>query len=298
MKKIDVSIGIPAYNEESNILNLLDSLSKQKTKLVGIKEVIVVDDGSSDSTSKKVFGFIKSCRFGKKIRFFCNKKRMGKWKAINTILQKSKSKIIVLESADTLPKNDCIEQICIPFIDKKIGIASSKIVPLNNPGSFLGFTSQLMYELHHEISLNSPKFGELIAFRKEIKEIPPTIVDEEQIASMISYLGYAKKYASSAIVYNKGPETISDFIEQRRRIYCGHLCLKKDKKYSAPTLNSRKIFFLTIKHIRANNVLNIIGASLLECYSRFLGRLDYISEKGSRHILWKQIKSVKNLENK
>lgn len=296
MKKIRISVGIPAYNEEQNILTLLDAIAAQKTRTAEIEKIFVINDGSTDATEAKVKEFIKKGKLKGRLTLISLKKRKGKWFAINVFLKSAKSEILVLESADNIPKKDCIEQMCIPFIDKNVGIVSSRIVPLNNPDSFLGFTSQLMYKLHHEISLCSPKFGELIAFRKAIKEIPPTIVDEEQISSIISSLGFSKKYASAAIVYNKGPETASDFIAQRRRIYCGHLRLKKEEKYNAPTLNSGKIFILAMKHIKPENFFLVIGACLLEGYSRFLGRLDYLFGKSDQHIKWKQIKSVKNLE--
>ena len=296
MRKIRISVGIPAYNEEKNITELLNAIASQKTRIAEIEKIFVINDGSTDATEAKVKEFIKKGKLKGKLTLISLKKRKGKWFAINVFLKSAKSEILVLESADNIPKKDCIEQICLPFLDKNTGIVSSRVVPINNPDSFLGFTAQLMYELHHEISRCSPKFGELIAFRKAIKRISPTIVDEEQIASMISSLGLSRRYAPAAVVYNKGPETISDFIEQRRRIYCGHLLLKKGRGYSAPTLNSGKILILAMKHIKPENFFWVIGACLMEGYSRFLGRLDYLSGTGKRHILWKQIKSVKNLE--
>ena len=46
-----ISIIIPIYNEESNILNLLNSIKKNNYKNL---EIIIVDDGSTDSTKKKL----------------------------------------------------------------------------------------------------------------------------------------------------------------------------------------------------------------------------------------------------
>ncbi|MBU0666785.1 MAG: glycosyltransferase [Nanoarchaeota archaeon] len=53
MVKMDVSIGVMAYNEEGNINSLLNALLKQKTKQAFIKEIIVVSSGSTDNKQNK-----------------------------------------------------------------------------------------------------------------------------------------------------------------------------------------------------------------------------------------------------
>ncbi|MBS3073264.1 glycosyltransferase, partial [Candidatus Pacearchaeota archaeon] len=55
MKKVEVSVVIPAYNEEKNIGKSLKSLSQQETDK-GF-EVVVVDNNSTDGTAKVAGGF-------------------------------------------------------------------------------------------------------------------------------------------------------------------------------------------------------------------------------------------------
>jgi len=50
-----ISVVIPAYNAEESICKALESISKQATKEI---EIVVVDDGSVDSTREKVIEFI------------------------------------------------------------------------------------------------------------------------------------------------------------------------------------------------------------------------------------------------
>ena len=54
MKKIDVSIGIMAYNEERNIGKLLNILLNQRLKTTHISEIVVVSSGSTDKTDSIV----------------------------------------------------------------------------------------------------------------------------------------------------------------------------------------------------------------------------------------------------
>ena len=53
-----VTIGIPSYNEERNIINLLDSLVTQPSKDIFISEIIISDD-STDRTPELVEKFAK-----------------------------------------------------------------------------------------------------------------------------------------------------------------------------------------------------------------------------------------------
>ncbi|MCX6709982.1 MAG: glycosyltransferase [Candidatus Woesearchaeota archaeon] len=294
-EKIRVSIGIPVYNEEKNIVRLLQAIESQKTRIADIEKVFIINDGSTDSTKDKVSRFIKLRKSGGKFELISYPVRKGKWFAINEFLKRAKSPVLFLESADNLPEKGCFDFLAGHFFNRKAGIVNARIIPVNDRKSFFGFSAHLIYELHYEISLERPKFGELIVFRNIVKKIPHTIVDEDEIARMIQEKGYSLLYEPKAIVYNRGPENISDFISQRRRIYCGYLVLREKSGYISPTLNSIRIAGLVLRKIRPGNIFYACGASFLECLSRFLGWLDYSTGNAEKHIIWKQIKSVKNL---
>lgn len=54
MKKLTVTIGIPAYNEEQNIGHLLVNIFNQSTSIAILDEIIIVSDGSTDNTIKAI----------------------------------------------------------------------------------------------------------------------------------------------------------------------------------------------------------------------------------------------------
>jgi len=290
---MNISIGIMAFNEEKNISKLLKALLDQKLNQIRIKEIIIVSDGSIDKTNEIVKSF---SRKNKIIRLITRNKRRGKVLAINNFIKVASSKILVLESADTMPKNDCIEKLCLPLLNKNIGICASHPMPINKKDYFMGFTVNLLWFLHHKISLKNPKFGELIAFKKIINEIPTTAVDEEYIAMIIQKKGFLAKYVPNAIVFNKGPTTIKDFLIQRRRIYCGHLELKKISYYEVPTTNNFSIFKTLIKNLslKPKYLIWTFGAVMLEAYARLLGVIDFYSNR--KHTIWKIAESTKRLE--
>jgi cellulose synthase/poly-beta-1,6-N-acetylglucosamine synthase-like glycosyltransferase len=146
--------------------------------------------------------------------------------------------------------------------------------------------------------LEQPKFGEFIAFSNIIKQLPPTSVDEEQIAAIIKNNGYMLKYVPQAVVYNKGPDTVREFLRQRRRIYCGHLLLKKYYNYEAATLSGMRILKYLLKNSFSackKSRLWFCGAIFLELTGRVLGRLDALFKKN--HYKWKIVKSTKCLND-
>ena len=99
-----------------------------------------------------------------------------------------------------------------------------------------------MWRLHHKIALITPKLGELVAFRSLVKEIPAdTAVDEASIEAIIRKAGYELCYVPDAIVRNKGPENIKDFLKQRRRIAAGHKHLMIEERYEVSTMDPKKI---------------------------------------------------------
>ena len=42
-----------------------------------------------------------------------------------------------------------------------------------------------------------------------------------------------------AVVLNKGPETVDDFLKQRRGIFAGHIYLKETLGYKVSTMSGR-----------------------------------------------------------
>src|SRR5690242_10839999 len=98
MKKLSVSVGIPAYNEEANIKALLLSILSQKGNNFTLKEIIVVSDCSNDNTVAEVKN-VKS----KKIILIQNRKRSGAAIGQNKIVDFFSGEVLVIFNADVIP---------------------------------------------------------------------------------------------------------------------------------------------------------------------------------------------------
>lgn len=293
-KRLRVSVGIAAYNEAQNIERLLESLLNQELDRVTLSEIIVISSGSTDKTNAIVK---KIASKNPLIKLICQKKRLGKASAVNIFLTRAKEEILVLSGADIILKERTLEYLIAPLRKKAVGIVGSHPIPLNDKNTFFGFASHLQWNLHHAISLRSPKMGECIAFRKIFKQIPIlSAVDEANIESIIKGQGYKMVYAQSAIVYNKGPESLRDFIMRRRHVYAGHMATKYEYSYEVSTSSGLTVLWLLLQNFSFSwrFLLFTPGVIMLEAYSRLLGFFDYRLKLRS-HTVWHVTQSTKKL---
>jgi len=287
-KKIGISVGIMAYNEEQNVAHLLNALLRQNMHFFTIQEIIIVSSGSTDRTNQIAGSFAK--RY-KKIKLLTQRKREGKWSAINVFLKNAKNQILVLASADIIPKDDAVEKLCMPLLSKNIGIVGSHPIPVNSKDSLMGRIIHIQWKLHHLLSLKKPKFGEMIAFLNIIPPIGPTAVDEEFIAMHMQRQGYRGVYASDALVLMKGPGTMREFIRQKRRIHAGHMNLKKKHGYRAASLSKAEQISLLTFSLVWQNFFPLATGAVLDGLARVIARIDLIINRD--HAVWKISPSTK-----
>ena len=299
MKTLTCSIGVMAYNEEANIKYLLESLLNQRLFSCKIREITVVASGCTDNTITIVESIAK---FNSIVKLLVQKRREGKASAIDLFLSVAKGDVVIIESGDTIPEEDTIENLVLPLKDPNVGMTGARPVPVNSSDTFMGFTVNLFWKLHHELALIDPKLGEMIAFRNIIREIPKdTAVDEASIEAIITKSGYRIYYAKDAIVRNKGPEIISDFIKQRRRIMVGHKHLQTRNSYVVSTMRIENLLRLLNRLLKDTSwnfktLLWTGGAVLLEFWGRSLGNYDYFIKK-KNPFAWDIAKTTKNLKN-
>jgi dolichol-phosphate mannosyltransferase len=230
-------IGVLAHNEEATIEACLRAILSQQGELVRISTVLVVASGCTDTTEEIVRRIATE---DSRVRLLVEPQRSGKAAAINLLLCESADPIVLIVSGDVIVTPGSVEKLLESFSDPRVGMTGARPIPTNLRKGVIGNAVNLLWDLHHELSLTKPKLGEAVAFRRVFATIDSaTLVDEATIERAVLALGLQLRYVPSAVVRNHGPETLREFIAQRTRIYSGHLALASSTGYHVSSMDAR-----------------------------------------------------------
>ncbi len=290
-----VAIGIMAYNEERNIAALLDSVLAQ-TASSQIDRIVVVASGCTDRTCEIVRGYEGR---DPRISLIEEPDRSGKIAAVNKFLLSATEEILMVSSADLVLEPTTVAAMLRPFDDPEVGMTGPRIVPRNDEASFFGFASNLMWELHHQVALRDPKMGELIAFRNVFRRLNPgAICDELSVHQLVRSSGYKVAYAPAAIVHNKGPENLHDFISQRIHCIVGNIAIMKEHNMPVSTMRTLPLLGVALPYAAKHwtRLHWVVATGMLEVYCRLKARVAYRSRAAQRELrLWEPVESTNGL---
>ena len=223
-----VSVLIPAHNEEGVIVQTVSSVLASDFPQL---HVIVVDDGSSDST-----GALLDAHFGqdRRVRIIHQVNR-GKSAALNRAMAEAQTEILVTIDADTEIEPDAISKLLRHFGDPKIGAVAGN-VKVGNRSRWLTrwqaleyITSQNMEKRAFDL-LNCITVvpGALGAWRKKAIDeaggiTADTVAEDADLTLAIRRLGWQIGYDEEAIAWTEAPETPGQLIRQRFRWTFGTL---------------------------------------------------------------------------
>lgn len=91
-----LSIIIPVFNEEKTVTAVLKKVARLRLPEV-VTEIIVVNDGSTDTTAEKIKKYLAS---NKNILYLEHQKNQGKGRAVATGIKKATGEYIAIQDAD------------------------------------------------------------------------------------------------------------------------------------------------------------------------------------------------------
>jgi peptidoglycan-N-acetylglucosamine deacetylase len=245
----NISIVVPEYNEGKNISKCIDSIYASDYPS-SKREIIVVDDGSTDNTLKVLEKYS-----GIKI---LKQHHKGKSEALNFGVRYAKNEFIVAIDADTDIDKDCIKELVRPLKDPSIG-ATTGTIKVKNIKNIWTIFQNIEYHYNNLIRKSFSSvfrngiwfFGALACYRKTaLKKVgyfkKDTLTEDMDIALELYQAGYKSFHSHKARYYTIVPSTLREIYSQRSRWWIGVLqSLVKNKKLFS-SKSSPSVMFLFI----------------------------------------------------
>ena len=219
-----VSILISAYNEESSILDTLQSIKNQNYP--GAFEAIVIDDGSTDGTARIVEGLDYPW-----LRLLQQPKNAGKSAALNRALAVAKFDLIITLDADSHLHDRALQNLVERYMSDPPGTKAVAGTMLVQNSRATWVTKAQEWDYFHGISaikrMQSCFHGTLVAQgafslyeRAALEDVGGWVdcVGEDIVLTwaMIAR-GWRIGYAEDACCFTNAPDELKMFMRQRRR---------------------------------------------------------------------------------
>jgi len=223
----DVTVVVPAYNEEKVIIRTVQSLLSQRYPL----EIIVVDDGSPDGTADVVAGAFQN---NPRIRVL-RKPNGGKASALNLGVHEAKGEIVVAVDADTVLAPGAIEALVGPLADDRVGAVAGN-AKVGNRINLVTRWQAVEYVTSQNLDRRAFSLlncitvvpGAVGAWRRQLVLdaggfSEQTLAEDQDLTLTLLRRGWRIAYADRAIAYTEAPDTLAGLSRQRFRWSFGTL---------------------------------------------------------------------------
>ncbi|MDH3852847.1 MAG: glycosyltransferase [Nitrosopumilus sp.] len=226
-----ISILIPAHNEESCIK---ESIESALDTIYPNKEIIVIDDGSTDNT----YAIAKQYADKNLIKLVHLKRGGSKAAALNFGYLHSKGEIVITMDADTKLEKYALEKIVRRFDDQKVSALSGNIVPYGDDGitNILTKIQQNEYAVSFEIGKRFSAHlnvllvisGAFAVFRRSALNwnglfCTNTMTEDFDKSMQVQKIGKDIVFAEKSYASSFCPNNWKTWITQRTRWSHGHL---------------------------------------------------------------------------
>jgi len=242
--KVKVSVIIPQYNEEIEILDkVIKSAIENKPD-----EIIVISDDKRKEVEQLVKKYAKE-HDDIKVTLYVSKRKLGKRGSLGLGWLLAKGDIILQLDSDSIMEPNSLIEILKPFADPKVvGVQGHPL--LTKTGSRLSFLLGQLTELSRDIVCRMLDGflvvidGKISAYRREflIRNLKEFMVeswggrkiilaDDRALTYLANKQGYKTAYQSTAVAWSAAEPTLRKYINQQLRwVRSGYMYLVKDIK--------------------------------------------------------------------
>lgn len=245
-----ISLIICAYNEEKVIEQKIEnslSINYPSDKM----EIIVVSDGSDDSTNEIVSRFSDV-----RLKFIANPDRGGKASALNTAFENCTGEICVLTDANVMFESDAIQKLVCNFADNSVGAVVGNVILKSADGEIAGESLYSKYEKAIHTAENNwatmiTVDGAMYAIGSEYTQKIPadTITDDWYIVSRSLLYHKRMIYEPDAIGCEDAAASVSGEFKRKVRMIAGgfQMMFRRAHLFLNPFIYP-KITFMFLSH--------------------------------------------------
>jgi len=218
-----VSLIIPAYNEESVIADKLrnsfglDYPSEQR-------EIIVVNDSSTDHTAEAVSGFA-----GQGVKLLFQPRRQGKIAALNLAAPQAQGEILVFTDANAMLEPQALRRLMRNFADPQVGcVGGVKRIRRDGTVHAQGESTYWRYEAHLKrcdsmVGSAIGAEGALMAIRRDLYRplAEDSLIEDFVLAMRLIEDGWRVVYEPEAIIWEQASPSLSAEWQRRTRMAAG-----------------------------------------------------------------------------
>jgi cellulose synthase/poly-beta-1,6-N-acetylglucosamine synthase-like glycosyltransferase len=227
------SVVVPARNEEVVLPRLLDALLRQNYPEDKF-EIIVAEDGSSDSTADICAEYAKKSQG--RIRVVHTVNSEGKSAALNHALKICRGDIFAVFDADNIPAQDALAKAAEHFADESVLALQGRALIVNSDSNML--TKFVSYEESalHEVYMNGKEALNLFVYlngscefirRATLESLggwsEGHLAEDMEMSARLTEKGHRIKYASDVRSWQETPENLSQMFSQRVRWFRGSM---------------------------------------------------------------------------
>lgn len=210
-----ISIILTSFNEPATIGKAIQSLINQE---IGSYELLVLAPDTQTLNVAKTYT-------NKNIRVIRDPGK-GKPSALNLAFKKARGSLCILTDGDVSVEPHTLHHLLEPFRNKKVGAVTGRVIATNERSSLFGFWAHATAESFHTLRTHQEHdrqnvmcSGYLYALRRSLVHPMPAqiLADDAYLSLTVNAQGYETRYAPQARVHVAYPNTLPDWIRQKKR---------------------------------------------------------------------------------
>ena len=250
MRWPDVTVWVPAHNEEAVIADNLEALLRVDYPPERLT-IMPVNDRSRDRTREIIDEYVERYP-GRITPFHRESGTPGKSAALRDASALVDSEIVLIFDADYVPGRDIIKRLAAPFADPEVGAVMGRVVPMNTGANLLTRLTELErtggYQVDQQARMNLglvPQYGGTCGgMRQSALEAvggwtADTLTEDTDATCRLLEGGWKVAYVNRAECYEETPEDWDVRVRQVGRWARGHT--DAAYRYTARMLRSRHL---------------------------------------------------------